>query len=217
MPSEEQKVHGMHLHYQSAIVGPGSGGGETGVVGLIRNFTNNNGSNLVLGDVVGYDTTGDSRVKKTTTLGDPTVAGVVAEAGPFAHGDLTPVLIIGFHASVKVTGAIARGDYLQASNTDGSAETIATPDVGTFAKVVDDDVAGFAACVVFDRTLSSASVIANFTDLGDVPASYIGFGGEAVAVKGDESGLEFVPFPSGKAQIVIDIVDASVGGHSFSP
>jgi hypothetical protein len=38
-----------------------------------------------------------------------------------------------------------------------------------------------------------------FTNLVDVPPNYVGAGGKAVAVKGTEDGLEFVPFPSGGA------------------
>jgi hypothetical protein len=186
---------GAHDHTSEAIVGPESEGGESGISGLVRNFINNQGSNLVFGDVVGLDTSGDNLIKKTTLLGDMLVIGVVAKTGPFANGANTPVLISGYHSSVKVTGAIARGDYLQASNTDGSAETIATPNAGTFARVVADDVAGFAAAIVFDRTLSAAA-ITNFLDLTDTPDSYVGQASKAAFVKTDETGLEFLTPPS---------------------
>lgn len=39
--------------------------------------------------------------------------------------------------------------------------------------------------------LSADVQAADFTDLGDVPASYAGQGGKAVSVKADASGLEF--------------------------
>lgn len=188
------RAQGTHLHYQSNIVGPSSAGGETGVSGLVRNFTNNQGANLVLGDVVALDASGDNRIKKTTLLGDMLVIGAVAEAGPYANGDSTPVLISGYHAKIKVTGAISRGDFLQASNTDGSAEVIATPNAGTFARVVADDVGGFAAGIVFDRTLSAAA-ITTFLDLTDTPDAYTGQAAKIVAVNAGETALEFITSP----------------------
>lgn len=48
----------------------------------------------------------------------------------------------------------------------------------------------------------------DFTDLGDVPASYAGQGGKAVAVKSDATGLEFVDFPTGGADQFTDLTDA---------
>jgi hypothetical protein len=41
-----------------------------------------------------------------------------------------------------------------------------------------------------------------FTDLTDTPASYTGQGGTLVAVKGDESGLEFIAPPSGSGDVI---------------
>jgi microcystin-dependent protein len=46
-------------------------------------------------------------------------------------------------------------------------------------------------------TAAISSLVTAFTDLSDVPSSYAGAGGKAVAVKSDESGLEFVSFPAG--------------------
>lgn len=45
--------------------------------------------------------------------------------------------------------------------------------------------------------ISGSSSVADFTDLGDVPGSYAGYGGYAVAVNVGETALEFVPFPAG--------------------
>lgn len=48
-------------------------------------------------------------------------------------------------------------------------------------------------------TISADNPVQNFTDLGDVPASYSGKGSKVVAVKVDESGLEFIAASSGGA------------------
>lgn len=48
----------------------------------------------------------------------------------------------------------------------------------------------------------------DFLNLSDTPDDYATFGGYAVAVKGDESGLEFIPFPSGGVDEFIELTDA---------
>lgn len=58
--------------------------------------------------------------------------------------------------------------------------------------------------------ISGSSSVTNFTDLTDVPASYVGAGGYAVAVNGGENGLEFVPFPTGNNHTVEDAITAAV-------
>lgn len=51
----------------------------------------------------------------------------------------------------------------------------------------------------------------SFLDLTDTPSSYAGAGGEAVAVKAAEDGLEFVPFPAGVLPDLDDNTEVSSG------
>lgn len=121
------------------IVPPGGGGTgyTTGSGPTIQPFINNTGGALEDGDVVVLDPTGTRLINTTTTPADILVIGVVRDlntAGPFAAAAETPVMLLGNNATVKVTGAVAAGDYLQASASAGEAESAgATPDDGVFA------------------------------------------------------------------------------------
>jgi hypothetical protein len=55
-----------------------------------------------------------------------------------------------------------------------------------------------AICADLEAIIESAisGTITEFIELEDVPQSYAGAGGQAVAVKAGEDGLEFIPFPS---------------------
>jgi hypothetical protein len=63
----------------------------------------------------------------------------------------------------------------------------------------------------------NASAVTEFTDLSDVPASYTDQGGKVVAVKEDESGLEFAAASNGDMQTatydtdVDGVVDKAAG------
>lgn len=195
MTSVPPRLVGTHHHYLTNLVGPGTTFGEA-IYGLVKNFINNEGADLELGDVVKIDAAGDDFVEKTETLSDPLVVGVVASAGPIADGDPVAVLIMGYHSAVKVTGSVSRGDYLTASATDGTAETMTPGSIGAFARATREDDSGTVAAIVFEPELGGAPTLA-FTDLSDVPSSYSGEAGKAVAVNGAETGLEFVDFPSG--------------------
>lgn len=153
----EQQSHGMHSHYQSAIITDSPGPSESGTISIVKRFINNQGANLVLGDAVKIDTTGNDRIIKATTLGDLGVIGVVAAAGPFANGASTPVVIFGYHPSIKATGTIARGDYLQCSNTDGTVETMAIAGAGIFGRAVAASSGGFVAGIIFDPSLGAGA------------------------------------------------------------
>lgn len=190
---------GTHHHAQSNVIGdltPTDPGApvENGVFGLVKRLENNEGADLALGDVVKIDTSGDELIEKTETLADPLVLGVVAAAGPFVNGARTPVLISGYHPAVKVTGAVAAGDYLVASATDGTAEAQTPGGAGSFARAVTAAAGGVVAAVIFDPNLSAA--VDAFTDLSDVPSTYAGAGLQAVRVNAGATGLEFVNFPA---------------------
>lgn len=121
------------------VVPPGGGGTgyTTGSGPTIQPFINNTGGALEDGDVVVIDPTGIRLINTTTTPADILAIGVVRDvntAGPFADQAETPVMLLGSNATVKVTGAIAAGDYLQTSASAGEAESAgATPSDGSFA------------------------------------------------------------------------------------
>lgn len=191
------QLFGLHKHKGGQIIGPqedaGVGPNEAGVYGLVKNFVNNEGANLVLGDVV-KGSAGSGTVEKTETLNDPAVVGVVAGNGPYANGAVVPVVISGWHPAVKVTGAAAAGAYLTASNTDGTAQAQTPAGAGSFARATSAAAAGTAPAIIFDPNLGAA--VNNFVDLGDVPHAYTAHGGEAVRVNAGATALEFVTFPS---------------------
>lgn len=149
---------GMHGHKQSNIIGDlPPAPGDSGIFGLVKRFENADAGDLELGDVVRLDVGGDNLVELTTTLGDPLVVGVVAGAGPYAPGDDVPVLIMGYHPAVKISGAAAPGDYLQASNTDGAGEVQFPAAAGAFARATAEDAAGTVAAIVFDASLGAGA------------------------------------------------------------
>ncbi len=121
------------------VVPPGGGGTgyTTGSGPTIQPFINNTGGALADGDVVVLDPTGIRLINTTTTPADILAIGVVRDinsAGPFASLAETPVMLLGSNATVNVTGAVAAGDYLQASASAGEAESAgATPTDGVFA------------------------------------------------------------------------------------
>lgn len=184
-------LYGLHKHKGSQIIGPqedtGTGPNEAGVYGLVKNFINDEGANLVLGDVVKVK--GNGTIEKTETLSDPKVAGVVAGVGPYANGASVPVVISGWHPAVKVTGAAAAGAYLTSSNTDGTAEAQTPAGAGSFARATSAAAGGTAPAIVFDPNLGAA--VNNFVDLGDVPHAYATHGLKGVRVNAGETALEF--------------------------
>lgn len=187
------RIWGTHSHYATNFVQAGDDPAlpsENGIRALIKTFINNQGGDLVGGDVVKYDTSADGRIKKTTTDGDIDALGVVV-AGTYANGAETPVIIEGYHPAVKVIGAVSRGDYLFADNTDGSARAFVTPSAGAFGRVIADDVGGFAAAIIFDVVLGTGGA-GTFTALSDTPADYSGAAGKLVAVNSGATALEFV-------------------------
>jgi hypothetical protein len=143
----------LHVHDHAV---PGSPTTETNISGIVKDFTNGHGSNLVLGDVVRLKTSSASTIEKAASLSDTGILGVVSKTGPFANGSATPVLLAGYHGAIKVTGSVAEGDYLRASATAGTAQVATTPAIGTFARAVDAASGGFVKAVVFDRILNAS-------------------------------------------------------------
>lgn len=154
------RIWGTHSHYYTNMVGPGDNPAvpsETGVKSIIKNFINNQGSNLVQGDVVKYDETGDNFVKKPNANNDLDVMGVVIGPLTYANGAAVPVLLQGYHPGVKVTGSVSRGDYLYASTTSGVAKADNLASAGAFARVVQDDASGLAPALIFDMVLGTGA------------------------------------------------------------
>jgi len=87
-------------------------------------LTNRSGAQRAVGDVMIQDTGNDSSTTSTTTESDPKVIGVVGEttndAATGLHQNRGPM------ASVKVTGAVSRGDYLVTSTTAVTAKSCGT-------------------------------------------------------------------------------------------
>lgn len=80
---------------------------------------NNSGADLPAGSVVVIDTGGAGLVTTTTTAFNPAVTGVLAEAVP--AGNSGKVAVSGV-VTVRVTGAVAIGNYLVSSTTAGAAQ-----------------------------------------------------------------------------------------------
>lgn len=205
-------LFGLHRHKQSQIYGtqetaPGSPN-ENGVYGLVKNFTNAEGAAVSLGDVVKRN--GAESIQLTETLLDPDVLGVVAGVGPYANGATVPVLIMGYHPAVKVTGAAAVGAYLTSSATDGTAQVLSPGAKGAFARTTAAAAAGVAPAIVFQVELGGD--VENFLDLADVPSDYTGDALKTLRVNATETGIEFSA-PAASAFTSLTDVPASYATH----
>jgi len=138
-----------------------------------------------------YDTDDDGIVDNSETLEGSTKAQVQDHA-PKAHT----------HVEADVT------------DLDHNAQKIKSKTVDA-PQAADDD-----KFLQYDHTNSKFVLTAGggggasaFTDLSDVPASYVGSGGKAVKVKDDETGLEFGDCPmavSGSKSLTMPIPSISV-------
>lgn len=131
------------------VAGTITGSVPTGQVVIgptIVSLINNSGGSLADGDVVILDPTTPRAVKTTSTPGSIEVIGVVRDSkgvGPFANGSETPVQTDGYVVTLKVSGAVAAGDYLATSGTVKEAASVgATPATGSFAQAMSADAAG---------------------------------------------------------------------------
>lgn len=134
----------------STILGnvpPGSLVGPT-----LQMFINNSGGALEDGDVVVLDPSGARLIDTTTTPAAPLSVGVVRDArsqGPFAIAAETPVLLLGNLAQLKVTGAVAAGDYLATSSSAGRAASNGSITTGAFAIAESANVSGDGTVAAF--------------------------------------------------------------------
>lgn len=99
-------------------------------VGIGAVLTNKSGGTVNAGDVVVADTTNDNSFKTTTTDGDQTVLGIVAET---VAADATGVIIYSGLMDVQVTGSVTRGQFLKSSTTAKKATAGSTKSIASFA------------------------------------------------------------------------------------
>lgn len=88
---------------------------------LAINYLNGHSSTLSAGDVVVFDSSDPNNATVTTTENDTNVIGVIVGEDK-GVGELVFVVSQGI-ATVKVTGAVAKGDYLITSTTAGRAKS----------------------------------------------------------------------------------------------
>src|SRR3990167_9960847 len=104
---------------------------EEGNGSSVRTLTNQSGAQRVLGDVVVVDTNNDNSFTTTTTAGDTKVLGVVLET--IASGAVGRIATGGYVASVKVSGATTRGQFLKTHTVATQASPTSSIQQGVFA------------------------------------------------------------------------------------
>lgn len=123
------------------------------LAGLVEPSTlsNKSGGSLTSGDVVVVDTANDTAVTTTATASHTGPVGVALEAiGVNAAGRCAFVGI----RSVRVTGTVGRGDYLETSTTPGSAKSVGSVKTAhSFARALSADSGGYCTALL----LASAS------------------------------------------------------------
>ena len=96
-------------------------------------MTNKSGGALVVGSVVVVDPANAAGFTTTTTASSKKVAGVVAETS-IANNATGLLMSVGSYTStIRVTGAVAVGDYLITSTTAGRAASNASDGLAAFA------------------------------------------------------------------------------------
>lgn len=173
-------------------------------------LTNKSGGSVTRGQTVIPSSTTDLSFTTTTTAEDLRVFGVVVDVS-IANNAIGLVQIFGSIVEVMLTSAaVTRGHYLEHSTTAGkvrdttvAADATTAPPTGAIGIALSAvGSAGEIAAFIFPANPAfSGSTVADFTDLGDVPASYVGQADKLVTVKNDESGLEFTT-PGAAANIV---------------
>lgn len=127
---------------------------QNGIGSLSKDYTNKSGGARELGDVVLIDTDNDEAFEVTATANSSLVLGVVAE--DIANNESGKVIAGGYINEIKVTGATARGSYLQTSTSSAQAQSSATFDVGSFAIALSSTAgAGTVSALVFGSVAGS--------------------------------------------------------------
>ena len=92
-------------------------------------LTNKSGGQVVAGDVIVADTSNDNAFATSTTEGDSSVLGVVAET---IAADATGIILYGGIQQVLITGTVNRGEFLKHSTTAKKATSTTDKQSGSF-------------------------------------------------------------------------------------
>lgn len=115
------------------------------------------------------------------------------------------------HLQTEVEGNHVPYNWVYANSVARTGATgFIASDVGKLALQSDDFSLWILSAITPTWVSLSGSSVAAFTDLTDVPGSFAGAGGQAVAVNVGETALEFIPFPSGNLHETEDAVTATV-------
>jgi hypothetical protein len=114
-----------------------------------------------------------------------------------------------------ITGTGTAGDPFVASASGSGSGDVVGPAGATDGHLAVFD--GATGKLLRDGGTVPTGGASNFVDLGDVPATYAGAGGKTVAVKSDESGIEFIdPVPGGSSGVVLVSTDTATGASPHS-
>lgn len=152
----------------------GGTGSNAGSLAVFPKFINDSGVSLSNGAVVIFDPAGAREITTTTTAGHRLVAGAVSGSGsPYAAAAETPVMMIGYHTALFVTGAVAIGDYLKTSTVAGRAISAGVePQAGIFAIALSSAAGpgdGTVAAFIFAGSMTR--ILEEITAKGDLLAA----------------------------------------------
>lgn len=112
-----------------------------------RVLTNRSGGNLPAGAVVVLYTSADNSFETTNVEGDLDVLGVLQEA---TLSGSTGLVLFNGYSSVRVVGAVTRGDYLYSSTTPGYATSSASgSSPGCFGRALTSASGSLVSAVIY--------------------------------------------------------------------
>ena len=111
-----------------------------------KDYYNNSGSTINLGDVVVVDTSLDNAFTTTTTIGNPLVLGVAGES--IASGSNGKVITGGYVAQINVESSTSRGEFLRTSSTAGKAKPEPNFTAGCFAIALSSGSTSVSALII---------------------------------------------------------------------
>jgi len=143
-----------NLQYSAWCSWASTSAAEYEVPNLIIDLTNKSGGARIATEVVIVDTTTDNSFDTTTTAGDTGVVGVVMEN--IADDAVGQVCISGY-CQILIDNAVTRGDYLQASATEGRADGVAVRSAGSFARALESGVQDDAIWAIISLGMAAGS------------------------------------------------------------
>ncbi len=111
-----------------------------------KDYYNNSGSTINLGDVVVVDTSLDNAFTTTTTIGNPLVLGVAGES--IASGSNGKIITGGYVAQINVESSTSRGEFLRTSSTAGKAKPEPNFTAGCFAIALSSGSTSVSALII---------------------------------------------------------------------